>query len=147
MTNIWGRPLEFRHSTAVQPTRVHQILYASTLRAYVCADLIGKTLVEKSSVAPHLVLTDTDAVLDLRHKLDVPVLWLAPAGASEGLEVLPATAKRGPLLGHRAYPDDVAKVRELLEGMDGLLDMVEPFGRIREAIAEARRMGVTARAA
>ena len=31
VTNVWGRPLEFRLSTAVQPNRVQQILYGSTL--------------------------------------------------------------------------------------------------------------------
>src|SRR4051812_47750949 len=31
VTNGWGRPLEFRLSTAVQPNRVQQILYAATL--------------------------------------------------------------------------------------------------------------------
>src|SRR6202049_3625030 len=48
VTNVWGRPLEFRLSTAVQPNRVQQILYAGTLQAYLHADLIGKTLVEKA---------------------------------------------------------------------------------------------------
>ena len=32
VTNPWGRPVEFRLSTAVQPNRVHQILYGKTLR-------------------------------------------------------------------------------------------------------------------
>src|SRR6516165_8784949 len=40
VTNNWGRPLEFRLSTAVQPNRVQQVLYAHTLEGYVCADLI-----------------------------------------------------------------------------------------------------------
>ena len=31
----------------------------------------------------------------------------------------------------------------VLERLDGSLDLAEPFGRIREAIVEARRMGVT----
>ena len=37
VTNVWGRPLEFRLSTAVQPTRVQQILYGGTLQPYICA--------------------------------------------------------------------------------------------------------------
>src|SRR4051812_23734213 len=31
VTNYWGRPVEFRLSTAVQPNRVQQILYGPTL--------------------------------------------------------------------------------------------------------------------
>src|SRR2546423_15306908 len=49
VTNTWGRPLEFRLSSAVQPNRVQQILYAGTLLSYLCADLIGKTLVDKTA--------------------------------------------------------------------------------------------------
>src|SRR5688500_19326213 len=73
VTNTWGRPLEFRLSTAVQPNRIQQILYGETLRPYVCADLIGKALVDKAAVPVQCVLTDTEAVLDLRLRLEVPV--------------------------------------------------------------------------
>src|SRR5438477_7962745 len=50
VTNAWGRPLEFRLTTPVQPNRVQQILYGATLGDYIHADLIGKTLVDKTSV-------------------------------------------------------------------------------------------------
>ena len=56
VTNQWGRPLEFRLSTAVQPNRVQQILYGGTLLSYICADLIGKTLVDKAPDGKPLAL-------------------------------------------------------------------------------------------
>ena len=70
VTNLWGRPLEFRLSTAVQPNRVQQILYGPTLRTYLSADLIGKTLVEKTATPVQLVLSDSRDVLELRRNLD-----------------------------------------------------------------------------
>src|SRR6516162_4618895 len=73
VTNRWGRPLEFRLSTAVQPNRVQQILYAETLEPYICGDLIGKTLVEKTGVPVRVVVTDTEAALNLRQRLETPV--------------------------------------------------------------------------
>src|ERR1051325_6139494 len=79
VTNSWGRPLEFRLSSAVQPNRVQQILYGGTLQAYLCADLIGKTVVDKAAVPVQLVVTDREAVLGLRLKIEVPVVWLAKA--------------------------------------------------------------------
>ena len=82
VTNLWGRPLEFRLSSAVQPNRVQQILYGEALEPYICADLIGKTLIDKAGVPVQVVFTDRELVLDLRHKLDVPVLWMAPADAA-----------------------------------------------------------------
>jgi hypothetical protein len=150
VTNTWGRPLEFRLSTAVQPNRVHHILYGGTLQPYVCADLIGKALVDKTATAVQLLVTDSEPVLDLRLKVAVPVVWLAaaddPLGAAltaGGACVRPAGDGRGPLLCHPRFPGDVPAVQELLGRLDESLDLAEPLGRIREAIAEARKMGVT----
>src|SRR5207302_4786717 len=81
VTNQWGRPLEFRLSTAVQPNRVQQILYGGTLLSYVCADLIGKTLVDKTGAAVQILVTDTPAALDLRLRVETPVYWVAPPDA------------------------------------------------------------------
>ena len=146
VTNGWGRPLEFRLSSAVQPNRVQQILYGGTLVPYVCADLIGKTLVDRAGVPVQLVVTDREAVLDLRLKSDAPVLYLAPPeeGSRAAANVVrPAQPGRGPLLCHPSHPEDVAAANDLLERLDGALDLAEPFARIREAVAEARKMGVT----
>jgi hypothetical protein len=147
--------LEFRLSSAVQPNKVQQILYAGTLLPYICADLIGKTLVDKAAVSVSLVVTDREAALDLRLKLEVPVLWLAGADDPRALAlaggpsaVVPASAGRGPVLCHPRYAaQDVPASRELLSRLDSAFDLAEPFGRVREAIAEARKLGVGARAA
>jgi hypothetical protein len=137
VTNQWGRPLEFRLSTAVQPSRVQQILYAGTLEPYICADLIGKTLVDKTAVPVRLVVTDTAAVLDLRLRLEVPVAWVAP-DETDG----PGLPVRGRVRCHAGFPEDGPAVGEVLDRVAGLLDLAEPFVRIREAVAEARKLGV-----
>jgi hypothetical protein len=149
VTNIWGRPLEFRLSSAVQPNRVQQILYAGTLEPYICADLIGKTLVDKAAVPVQLLVTDRASVLDLRLKLECPVAWLAAADDAQattlaelGTAAAPAQAGHGPLLCHPRFPEDVARARDLLSCLDAGFDLAEPFVRIREAIGEARKMGV-----
>ena len=150
VTNQWGRPLEFRLSTAVQPNRVQQVLYGGTLEAYICGELIGKTLVEKTSALAGLVLTDCASALDLRLRLDVPVVWLAPpddpAGAKRieaGLCVRAAATGGGGIFCHPRFPADAMAVREMLDRVDGMVDPAEPFARIREAMGEARKMGVT----
>jgi hypothetical protein len=148
VTNAWGRPLEFRLSTAVQPNRVQQILYAGTLEGYVCADLIGKTLLDKTAAPVQFLLTDTRAVLDLRLRQPAPVLWLTPSeplpepGKGEHC-VRPAAAGRLAVYCHGRFPEDAAPGQELLHRVDGVLDLAEPFVRIREAVAEARKLGVT----
>ncbi|HTU91814.1 MAG TPA: hypothetical protein VMF69_17160, partial [Gemmataceae bacterium] len=124
------------------------ILYAATLEPYICADLIGKTLVDKTAVPVQLLITDRASVLDLRLKLELPVVWLAAsddaqaAALAERGAALPAQPGHGPLLCHSRFPDDVTRTRELLSCLDAGFDLAEPFVRIREAIGEARKMGV-----
>jgi len=169
VTNQWGRPLEFRLSTSVQPNRIQQIIYGATLETYICADLIGKTLVEKTGTNAELIFTDREPVLDLRLHVDVPVAYFAMANeasvesskpvdqsasvASSGVSSLRSSCARparngvGPAFCHPSFAADLPAARQLLDRLEGSLDLAEPFTRIREAIAEARKMGVTSRAA
>ena len=134
VTNAWGRPLEFRLSSAVQPNRVQQILYGATLEPYICGDLIGKTLVDKTSVTPGCIVTDRPALLDLRLNLEIPVACIPQALSTE------------PPLTHPGFPEDSSHLHNLIERLRGILDLAEPFGRIREAMTEARKIGATNRA-
>jgi hypothetical protein len=140
VTNLWGRPLEFRLSSTVEPSRMHQILYGVTLRPYVCADLIGKALVEKAATPVQLLVTDHDLTLDLRHRVAVPVVFVSPGDptllADAGV-LRPAQDGAPALVRHRRYPDDEASIRAILEKLDPAFDLLEPFVRIREAMAEA----------
>lgn len=149
VTNVWGRPLEFRLSSAVQPNKVQQILYAASLVPYVCGDLIGKTLVEKAGVGVQLVVTTCEHALDLRHKVECPVVWLVRAeeGRASGPLDVALPGDKGVLVCHAKHKGDVGRVQELLTQLEGNVDLTEPFSRIREAITEARKMGVTGRAA
>ena len=151
VTNSWGRPLEFRLSTAVQPNKVQQILYAGTLTEYLCADLIGRTLVEKTSSPAHLLVTDSVNVLPLRSRVDVPVIAAVggtPVADAPGSPVTFSHPRSSvPLAVDPRWATDEERVREILDRVDAALDLAEPFARIREAMGEARKMGVTSRAA
>ena len=149
VTNAWGRPLEFRLSTAVQPNRVQTVLYGPTLSEYLHADVIGRTLVEKTSLKPDLIVTDAAAALGLRSRVEIPVLALRPEAEFLPPDVRPFSHARssvGLLLPARFAADEPV-VAQLLERVDPAVDLSEPFARIREAVAEARKTGVTNRAA
>ncbi len=147
VTNAWGRPLEFRLTTAVQPNRVQQILYGPTLIEYLHADLIGKTLVEKTATQPALVVTDSLPALALRSRVGIPVVAVGPAGGAADVIELPHPRSAEPLLLSARFLEDREVIEERLGRLDPAVDLTEPFARIREAIAEARKMGVTGRAA
>ena len=78
ITNSWGRPVEFRLTTAVQPNKVQQILYGPTLPEYLCADLIGKTLMDKSATPVQLLFVDSLITMAIRKCIDIPVLAIIP---------------------------------------------------------------------
>jgi hypothetical protein len=146
VTNGWGRPVEFRLTTAVQPNRVQAALYGPTLSEYLLADLIGKTLVEKTATKPDLIITEDPAALPLRSRVEMPVLALRAGSAADAVEFDHPRAPAGLLLPAK-YASDRDAVAGLLDRVDTAVDLTEPFARIREAIAEARKMGVANRAA
>jgi hypothetical protein len=147
VTNLWGRPLEFRLSTAVQPNRVQQILYGPTLADYVHGDVIGRTLVEKTGTPASLIFTDRQAALDVRRHFDLPVVWIAHNQANlnqHGIVVRVGSDREPALVSHERFENDLPRIRDIVGQLNGF-DLLEPFSRIREAIAEARKLGVTSR--
>lgn len=151
VTNSWGRPLEFRLSTAVQPNRVQHILYGTTLTEYLCADLIGKTLIEKTATPIQLLVTDSLHALSIRSRIDTPVIGAIPesqlASSDRSLVTFQHDRASLPLTIESKWTVDEDRIRAILERIDAALDLAEPFARIREAMGEARKMGVTNRAA
>jgi len=73
VTNHFGRPLEFQCTAPLKPNRAQEILYGPTLIPYVLGDLIGRTLIEKVGVKPHLVLMERNDLLPLRDLVSIPV--------------------------------------------------------------------------
>ncbi|MBI3823662.1 MAG: hypothetical protein HY289_13415 [Planctomycetes bacterium] len=144
VTNAWGRPLEFRLSSAVQPNKVQTILYGDSLGRYLCGDVIGKTLLDKTTTPVQWLLVDNPLTLDLRLRIEMPIaLWYSvvdPDAPMPGLMI------QSRLYCHTQFPDDVETLRQHLDKL-GQLDFAEPFTRIREALNEARKMGVTRSAA
>ena len=53
-----GRPLEFRCSTPIAPSRAQQILYGPTLRSYLLAEVIGAALIAGSELPVEVIVTD-----------------------------------------------------------------------------------------
>ena len=136
VTNKFGRPLEFQCTTPVKPNRTQQILYGPTLRSFLLAEVVGKTLVEKIGVKPHLVLVESPELLDLRQFAPMPIASLlakAPGGDESG----PTLALgRQWLLFPADFADDIETVRKGSGQVPDTADLKEPFERIREALGE-----------
>lgn len=138
----------------VKPSRAQELLYGSTLDAFVCGEQIAKALVTKAKVRPQVVLTDCAAVLALRSVSDVAVAQLLPskpqASTAEAAEpssfVLPCGCA-GELACVRVGPWQLAtlagdaeterQLSETLYHLGSNCDVHEPFQRIVEALLEA----------
>lgn len=143
VTNAWGRPIEFRLTSAVQPTRVQAILYGQTLADYVFGELIGRTLIEKTATRPGLVVTDVSMGLAVRPHVGVPVLIVSREDKPENVVEVAHPRTSAPLWLPARFASDRERVDTLLAGVDESLDLAEPFARIREAVAEARKPGAS----
>ena len=162
ITNRYGRPLEFQCTAPVKPNRTQQILYGPTLRPYVLSELIGRTLLEKVGVKPHLILLESLDLLDLRSVTSTPVASLVLAsnapkpalqeqgdgkGAKEGKEVatgdvLPNSLRLGNevVVFHSTHDEDRTEIEKFAKLVPVDADLREPFERVREALAETVRL-------
>lgn len=142
VTNEWGRPLEFRVSSRVSPTRVQRILYGETLEPYVLADLIGRNLINKTVTPVSWVLTDQPSFLDLRAEIDFPLAWVTKSEAPrQGSSTLSRVTHFGNqfVFCREDFSADMACLQSYLDCRR--FDLVEPFERIIGAIQESERLG------
>ncbi len=136
VTNHLGRPLEFQCTTPVKPNRTQELLYGPTLRAYLLGELLGGTLVERTSVKADLLLVEDDDQLGVAETTDVPVARLLtdddPVEPSE-------TVRLGNQLLVPASGVDAAALEKLAGPLPAEASLAEPFDRVREALRETMR--------
>ncbi len=147
--NALGRPLEFHCTAPVRPNRAQAVLYGPTLEPYLCGERIGQTLLEKSKLVPRLVLTDCPPVMAARFVVDLPMALVlgaadtAPAadpavGGSVGARLQPFPLGGFQVAVLAEHAEDQSQLMECWPQFAGQIELDEPFGRIREAIEEAR---------
>jgi hypothetical protein len=145
ITNRFGRPLEFQCTTPVKPNRTQQILYGPTLRPYVLGELIGRTLLEKAGIKPHLVLVESDDLLDLRSATSTPVAGIVSADGSK-LEAKQSTDSirfgNETVVPPSTHRDDKIEIEKYSKLVPADADLREPFERVREALLETIRLSV-----
>lgn len=133
--NAQGRPLEFHCTAPVLPSRAHRILYGKQLASALIGERIGAALHAKSKSQPQAVLTDLSAGFELAHHIETPVALIAddPSGDLVGDKLI---FRQWNLLCHTGQSQ---LMESTLQEITESLDLLEPFIRIREAIAEAKK--------
>jgi hypothetical protein len=137
-----GRPVEFHCTAPIRPSRAQEILYGPTLRPYLLGEQIAGTLMAQAQAKPQIILTDQSSVLCHRLKSDVPLVCLVSDAGDASAEA----AGQVLVSGHSfelatGFDSDRHAAIALLTVLAKYVDLPEPFGRIREAILEAQRIG------
>lgn len=138
VTNHLGRPLEFQCTAPVRPNRTQEILYGPTLAPFLLGEVIGKTLLEKATVKPTLVLVESPQLLELRHQVALPIA-VVEADADPTNQQSSLRLKMGgqTLLFSEISPEDVEALRGRVAMVPTEADLREPFERVRNALQEA----------
>lgn len=144
ITDSRGYPLEFKASTPVRPSVVQKTLYGATLERYVGVELCGKSLVRQLARKPGAILVADRNLLDIGSETEIAVVALWRAG--EQLSVATEnSANHGtlnpqegaqPLIYEGRFRDasQQTDTLRLLESSSTRFDLVETFGRMREAL-------------
>lgn len=141
LLNAQSRPLEFHCTAPVRPNRAQEILYGSTLLPYLYGEQIGKALLAKCSHKLALVFTDSEPGLWLREVSDCPVICVPAPEHSTLLLHSFQIGEVSAAISTRAG-DDEGQVMNVFAPFAALVNPLEPFARIREAIEEAQKAAV-----
>ena len=138
VTNHNGRPLEFQCTTPVKPDRTQEILYGKTLRPWLLGELIGKTLLERISIKPQLIVASDSDFLELRNHTAIPV---ACTSTSETASHQPGTNQLATLGGrklrfHESHQADQQFIEQKSQLVPNQADLEEPLERVHEALSE-----------
>jgi hypothetical protein len=142
VTTHHGRPLEFQCTLPVKPNSTQEILYGPTLGAFILGELLAGALVDKAGIKPHIVLTDREAILELRNHIESPVALVseAPAKSAETPDT-ELRIGRQVLRFHEAHSRDKQALEVESKRLPNDADLREPFQRVREALQETLRLG------
>lgn len=138
VTNQMGRPLEFQCTTPVRPNKTQEILYGPTLQAFIYSELIGKTLFDRLSVKPDLIVIAQPELLDLRPLIPAVVGCLIETSDSKkelpdqtfvqvGMQHVRFNAK---------FNDDADLIASRSNVITADSDLSEPLERVKEALHE-----------
>ena len=131
VTNALGRPLEFQCTAPIEPNRTQVLLYGPTLEPYVVTELIGRTLLDRVGVKPHLVLVENESLLSLRTLVSAAVGCVVEQSLPNSVSVGRQQVTWSP-----DFAADKEVIRECCEQIPKDADLAEPFERVVAALKE-----------
>lgn len=155
VTDSSGKPVEFRCTSPIHPNGVQRTLYGDTLMPHIAVELVGKPLLQAVQASPDVVLVQQEEFLPLRGRCEIPMLlarkqgedmqFAQESGKKQMAELLSSPSdKFAPVVvtSHWDHPDDILECRDGLGRVFSNCDLVEPFERVKTALARLHEQGV-----
>lgn len=132
LTDARTRPLHFGYVSPIKPTAIQRLLYGPTLREHVKIDVIVDKLLQGVPQAPDVVFVDNKELLTARRICTWPIAYLAKRQGGEDATNLSALVYET-----NEGTDDRDVVGSVVSVLESQIDLIEPFGRMMEALKEA----------
>ena len=147
LTDLRGKPQDFRCTSAIKPSAIQKVLYGGTLMEHMALDLCGLPLLKAMPKKPVLLLTNIPGLLVLRPESEQPVLWLRrqsetlpSAGTGNVGEACELIASEAGLFdtimasSHSEYGAELGGAIGFIREMARAVDPLEPFDRVQAAL-------------
>lgn len=147
VTDSKGKPLEFRCTSAIQPTAVQRSLYGETLRAHMSVELTARPLLATLKEKYDAVLVAQDDFIELRKLIEKPLLIVSKQGSAIATQQQSDNPAKSELLAspsgkfepitvtcHWQHAEDIDATLPDLGNLFSRFDLIEPFLRIGNAL-------------
>lgn len=133
LTDSRTRPLHFGFATPIRPGTLQRLLYGNTLDEFIKVDVIGKKLVHEMPRVPDVMFVDSPELVSVRRITSFPVAALSRSQTDESktsnLSVIQFSVGD--------FSEDHDRIAPLVNALETSVNLVDPFGRMREALKEA----------
>ena len=132
ITDFRARPLHFSFASPVRPTAIQKILFGSSLNSHVKIDVIAQKLLSDIPRVPDVLFVDDMEILAARQIIKKPTACLKKSTSQD------ADPAKLSILDYKSDSNvDQEIIGQVIAHLENLVDLVEPFLRMRQALKEA----------
>jgi len=132
ITDFRARPIHFSFVSPVRPTVIQKILFGSTLNSHLKIDVIAQKLLSGIPRVPDVLFVDDMEILAAQKIIKKPTACLKKSTSQD------ADPAKLSILDYKADSnEDQEIIGQIIANLENLVDLVEPFSRMRQALKEA----------
>lgn len=133
LTNDYGRPIEFHYTSPWRLGKPQHLLFGVTA-PLLDAEVFGKPLTDRQTVAPRLVVVNEPSLLAIRRFIPAPAIWVGPTpDLARNYHRLSISSR-----GLAEFGEDQAAFDRIRTLVPPNFDWLEPFERLDLALAAVR---------